>query len=72
MIVCAGMKGNLIRSKESSINKMGHALHELDPVFRKFTLENDDLKSLARQLDFHKVCVAFVPSFTHFTRTRTT
>lgn len=28
-------------------------LHELDPLFRKVTLENDRLKSLARDLKFH-------------------
>jgi hypothetical protein len=29
------------------------ALHELDPVFRNVTLENDRLKALARDLRFH-------------------
>ena len=29
-------------------------LHELDPVFRKVTLENERLKSLVRDLQFHK------------------
>ena len=29
------------------------ALHELDPVFRRVTLENDRLKALARDLRFH-------------------
>lgn len=29
--------GNLKQSKESSINKIGHALHELDPVFTSFS-----------------------------------
>jgi hypothetical protein len=28
-------------------------LHELDPLFRKVTLENDRLKSLVRDLKFH-------------------
>jgi len=31
--------GNLICPKEKSINKIGHALFELDPVFKKFTLQ---------------------------------
>lgn len=30
------------------------ALHELDPLFRRITLKNDHLKSLARDLQFHK------------------
>ena len=29
---------NLKQSKERSINKIGHALHELDPVFREFSM----------------------------------
>lgn len=29
--------GNLRQSKERSINKIGHALHELDPVFSEFS-----------------------------------
>lgn len=30
-------KGNLRQSKERSINKIGHALHDLDPVFNQFS-----------------------------------
>lgn len=30
------------------------ALHELDPAFKKVTLENDRLKALVRDLRFHK------------------
>lgn len=29
--------GNLRQSKEQSLNKMGHAMHDLDPVFDKFS-----------------------------------
>jgi len=29
--------GNLIQSKENSLNKMGHAMHDLDPVFDAFS-----------------------------------
>lgn len=29
-------------------------LHELDPVFRKVTLQNERLKALVRDLRFHK------------------
>jgi phytanoyl-CoA hydroxylase len=30
------------------------ALHELDPVFRRVTSENDKLKKLVRDLKFHR------------------
>ena len=30
------------------------ALHELDPVFRKATLDNERLRALARDLHFHE------------------
>ncbi|TQD75541.1 hypothetical protein C1H46_038937 [Malus baccata] len=32
-----GSDGELQQPKELSINKVGHALHELDPVFKRFT-----------------------------------
>ena len=32
----------------------GAALHELDPAFRKVTLENQRLKDLVTDLKFHK------------------
>jgi phytanoyl-CoA hydroxylase len=37
--------GNLKQSKELSINKIGHALHDLDPVFNRFsrTVELEEL-----------------------------
>jgi len=46
--------GSLNRPKEEAVNKIGHGLHELDPVFRAVTLENDKLKSLVRDLKFHE------------------
>jgi hypothetical protein len=46
--------GNLIRPKEEAINKVGHALHELDDRFRAFSLESERLKTLAKELDYHK------------------
>ncbi|KAG8936287.1 hypothetical protein FRC02_003224 [Tulasnella sp. 418] len=46
--------GKLDRPKELAVNKMGHALHELDPVFRRVTLHDDRLRSIARDLKFHK------------------
>lgn len=33
--------GNLKQPKERSINKIGHALHELDPFFREFSTTSD-------------------------------
>ena len=46
-------QGKLAKPKEKSVNKVGHGLHELDPVFRKFTMENEKLRQLARDLSFH-------------------
>ncbi|KIK67478.1 hypothetical protein GYMLUDRAFT_238758 [Collybiopsis luxurians FD-317 M1] len=45
--------GTLNREKEKAVNKIGHALHELDPVFRKVTLENEKVKAVARDLALH-------------------
>ncbi|KAG1866684.1 hypothetical protein F4604DRAFT_1778278 [Suillus subluteus] len=50
--------GKLTRDKSRAVNKIGHALHELDPVFRNVTLENDRLKALVRDLRFHHDPVA--------------
>jgi len=46
--------GKLTVPKDKAINKIGHALHELDPTFRKATIENDRLISIARDLKFHR------------------
>jgi phytanoyl-CoA hydroxylase len=46
--------GKLNRLKENAVNKIGHGLHELDPAFRKVTLENERLRQLVRDLKFHK------------------
>src|SRR4051794_5834252 len=43
--------GTLKYKKEKSINKIGHALHDLDPVFRKFS-RNEKLKQFAAALGF--------------------
>ncbi|KAF8639525.1 hypothetical protein AX17_001430 [Amanita inopinata Kibby_2008] len=50
--------GKLTRPKDKAVNKIGHALHELDPVFRKVTLENERLRMLVRDLKFHHKPVA--------------
>ncbi|KAG8911043.1 hypothetical protein FRC01_005965 [Tulasnella sp. 417] len=49
-----GSEGKLNRSKELAVNKIGHALHELDPTFRRISLQNERLKALAKDLQFHK------------------
>ncbi len=41
--------GTLRQSKEKSINKIGHALHDLDPVFNKFS-RTPEIKELASDL----------------------
>jgi phytanoyl-CoA hydroxylase len=62
-------EGNLTREKQKAVNKIGHgevhslrtiplirfwpALHELDPIFRKVTLENENLRKLVRDLKYH-------------------
>ncbi|KAF4620681.1 hypothetical protein D9613_000217 [Agrocybe pediades] len=51
-------QGKLTREKQKSVNKIGHALHELDPAFRKVTLENERLRALVRDLKFHRDPVA--------------
>jgi phytanoyl-CoA hydroxylase len=40
--------------KTLSFHFCGAALHELDPAFRKVTLENQRLKDLVTDLKFHK------------------
>ncbi len=47
-------KGDLKYPKERAINKFGHALHELDPAFRRVTLENEDIKAVAQDLAVHQ------------------
>ncbi|CAA7260602.1 unnamed protein product [Cyclocybe aegerita] len=51
-------EGKLLREKQKSVNKIGHALHELDPAFRKVTLENERLRAVVRDLEFHRDPVA--------------
>jgi phytanoyl-CoA hydroxylase len=41
--------GQLKQSKEQSINKIGHALHDLDPVFGEFS-RNQKIKELIEEL----------------------
>ncbi|BFZ05554.1 hypothetical protein BsWGS_08593 [Bradybaena similaris] len=43
--------GNLLVDKHVSVNKIGHALHCLDPVFSKIT-QSDKVKALAKAVGF--------------------
>ena len=43
--------GDLRQDKEHSLNKMGHAMHDLDPVFDEFS-RNADLAEAARRIGF--------------------
>jgi len=45
----AFVEGKLVRDKERSINKIGHALHELDPTFSEFS-RTDELQLLVVDL----------------------
>mgnify|MGYP001295027052 CR=1 FL=1 len=44
-------KGELKQSKLFSINKIGHAMHDLDPVFEKFSRTNN-LEKITNELGF--------------------
>ncbi|CAN1151541.1 Phytanoyl-CoA dioxygenase [Linum perenne] len=46
-------EGKLKQPKELSINKVGHALHELDPVFRKFSC-SERVSSLLLSLGYKR------------------
>ncbi len=39
--------GRLVAPKDRAINKIGHAMHDLDPVFSRFS-HGDDLQTIAR------------------------
>lgn len=43
--------GNLVQEKALSINKCGHALHDLDPVFRNFS-RSPKMEGIYRSLGF--------------------
>lgn len=48
-----GADGKLTQAKELSINKIGHALHDRDPVFDDFS-RGPALESVARDLGLHE------------------
>jgi phytanoyl-CoA hydroxylase len=41
--------GNLIQAKEDSLNKMGHAMHDLDPAFEQFSYR-PEIGEIARSI----------------------
>ena len=43
--------GNLRQSKEDSLNKMGHAMHDLDPIFDRFS-RSAELAEIAKRIGF--------------------
>jgi phytanoyl-CoA hydroxylase len=45
--------GNLVRGKAESINKIGHALHDLDPVFSRFS-RLPELAALAADIGYQQ------------------
>jgi len=45
--------GRLRQSKEDSLNKMGHAMHDLDPVFDRFS-HGPELAEIAKRLGFSR------------------
>lgn len=51
-------EGKLTREKSKAVNKIGHGLHILEPVFRRVTMKSDRLKALVRDLQFHHDPVA--------------
>uniref|UniRef100_A0A0D9VY10 Fe2OG dioxygenase domain-containing protein n=1 Tax=Leersia perrieri TaxID=77586 RepID=A0A0D9VY10_9ORYZ len=51
-----GDDGCLKQAKELSINKVGHALHELDPVFKKFSF-SANISSLFSSLSYKRPAV---------------
>ncbi|CAH2015784.1 unnamed protein product [Acanthoscelides obtectus] len=51
-----GPNGELLVEPHLSLNKIGHALHELDPVFRKMTF-SEQVKEVAFQLGYEEPAV---------------
>lgn len=46
-------EGRLVKEKERAINKIGHALHDLDPVFARFS-RSPQIEGLAGSLGFER------------------
>ena len=48
-------EGRLIKPKTQAVNKIGHALHDLDPVFSHFSRQ-DKCADLVRFLGLNALC----------------
>eukprot|EP00262_Sarcandra_glabra_P017370 TRINITY_DN593_c0_g1_i1.p1 TRINITY_DN593_c0_g1~~TRINITY_DN593_c0_g1_i1.p1 ORF type:complete len:292 (-),score=51.94 TRINITY_DN593_c0_g1_i1:394-1269(-) len=48
--------GNLKQPKQLSINKVGHALHEIDPIFKKFS-HSEEMSSLLFSLGYKRPAI---------------
>src|ERR1044072_692604 len=48
-----GSDGRLVKEKARAINKIGHALHDLDPVFERFS-RTKELGSLVASLGYRR------------------
>jgi len=51
-----GKDGNLIQAKEHCLNKMGHAMHDLDPVFDEFS-RSPELAEASRRIGFSEPAI---------------
>ena len=51
--------GTLRQAKEHSLNKMGHAMHDLDPVFDAFSRTSELAALVGRSLEAHVTRLAF-------------
>jgi len=51
-----GKDGNLIQAKEHCLNKMGHAMHDLDPVFDEFS-RSLELAEASRRIGFSEPAI---------------
>ena len=49
-------QGNLVRAKSDSLNKVGHAMHDLDPVFDRFS-RTPELAGVARSIGFKEPAI---------------
>ena len=49
-------QGNLARAKSDSLNKVGHAMHDLDPVFDRFS-RTPELAGVARSIGFERPAI---------------
>jgi len=49
-------EGKLNQSKENSLNKMGHAMHDLDPVFDAFS-RTPEIAAVVKSLGYHNPAI---------------